>query len=211
MSPVEYPNSAVTRAERRRPPFDGVTISFHWATVLIVGALFATAWLHAQSHDPVYKAMLLQVHRSLGLTIWVITVSRINWRLTHAKLPPFPTRMTRIHRAFVKLNEYALYALLLGQPVTGLAATLLRGRQFGIFLWQVPQLMPEQELWSTLELVHELGACAFALLIAGHASAALFHHFILRDDVLECMAPALTKARHQPGVLPSPVGGSQSS
>jgi cytochrome b561 len=117
--------------------------------------------------------------------------------------------MTRIHRAFVKLNEYALYALLLSQPVTGLAATLLRGRQFGIFLWQVPQLMPEQEVWTTLQLVHEFGACAFGLLIAGHAAAALFHHFVLRDDVLHCMAPAITKRQHEPEFVPSRVTGSQ--
>ena len=26
----------------------------------------------------------------------------------------------------------------------------------------------------------------------GHAAAALFHHFVLRDDVLECMAPVIT-------------------
>jgi cytochrome b561 len=197
MSPVEYPNAAVTPAGLRRPPFDRVTIGFHWATVLIVAALFATAWLHAQSHDGVHKAMLLQVHRSLGLTVWAMTILRVVWRMTHAKLPPFPTHMTRTHHALVKLNEYALYALLLGQPVTGLAATLLRGRQFGIFLWQIPQLMPEQELWTSLELIHEFGACAFGLLIAGHAAAALFHHFVLRDDVLQCMAPPITKARHE--------------
>jgi cytochrome b561 len=209
MSAAEFPDGAVTPMTPRRPPFDRVTISFHWATALIVGALFSTAWLHAQSHDAVHKAMLLQVHRSLGLTIWVMTVLRVIWRLTHARLPPFPTHMTRIHRAFVKLNEYALYALLLSQPVTGLAATLLRGRQFGIFLWQVPQLMPEQEVWTTLQLVHEFGACAFGLLIAGHAAAALFHHFVLRDDVLHCMAPAITKRQHEPEFVPSRVTGSQ--
>jgi cytochrome b561 len=72
-----------------RPPFDRVTIGIHWATALIVLALFSSAWLHAYSHDSVHKALLLQIHRSLGVTIWIITIMRLLWRLTHATLPPF--------------------------------------------------------------------------------------------------------------------------
>src|SRR5580692_185648 len=100
----------------RRPPFDSVTICFHWATVLIVLAMFVTAWLHSMSHDDAVKAILLQTHRSLGVTIWVATVLRLAWRLTNATLPPFPIHMTNMHRAIVKASEYCLYALLLIQP-----------------------------------------------------------------------------------------------
>jgi cytochrome b561 len=184
------------KADAPRPPFDRITIGIHWVTVLIVLALFSSAWLHAYSHDGVHKALLLQIHRSLGVTIWMITIMRLLWRLTHAALPPFPASMSRLHRAFVQMSEYALYALLLVQPVTGMAATLLRGRQFGLFFWHVPPLMPESRtIWISLEGIHEIGACAFGALILGHAAAALFHHFVLRDDVLECMAPVIATAR----------------
>jgi cytochrome b561 len=86
------------------------------ATVLIVLAMFATAWLHSISHGDAVKAILLQTHRSLGVTIWVATVLRLAWRLTNATLPPFPIHMTNMHRAIVKASEYCLYALLLIQP-----------------------------------------------------------------------------------------------
>ena len=194
------------KAAAPRPPFDRVTIGIHWLTVLIVLALFSSAWLHAYSHDSVSKALLLQIHRSLGVTIWMITVMRLLWRLTHAALPPFPASMSRLHRAFVKMSEYALYALLLVQPVTGMAATLLRGRQFALFFWHVPPLMSESRtIWISLEGIHEIGACAFGALILGHAAAALFHHFVLRDDVLECMAPVMATDRED--VLPGRVAG----
>ena len=116
------------KASTPRPPFDRVTIGVHWATVLIVLALFSSAWLHAYSHDSVHKALLLQIHRSLGVTVWMITIMRLLWRGTHATMPPFPSSMSGLHRAFVRISEYALYVLLLVQPVTGLAATLLRMR-----------------------------------------------------------------------------------
>jgi cytochrome b561 len=180
----------------RRSPFDTVTIVFHWVTVLIVLAMFATAWWHASVHPGVLRSSLLQLHRSLGVTIWLVTALRLVWRLTRAKLPPFPGQMSKMHRAVVKASEYSLYGLLLIQPLTGFAATLSKGRSFAIFLWQFPSLVPEH---ATLEAAfyhaHQLGACALGALIVGHAGAALIHHFFLRDDVLECMAPMLKSGR----------------
>jgi cytochrome b561 len=105
--------------------------------------------------------------------------------------------MTKLHRITVKLNEYGLYALLLVQPLTGLLTTLFGGRPFALFLWQIsPLIARDQSLQAAFHLSHELGAWALATLTVIHAAAALFHHFVLRDDVLECMAPAMQ--RHAP-------------
>jgi len=196
MSPVKPAKADRAPIGVRRPPFDRVTIAFHWATVLIVLAMFATAWLHSRSHEDAIKAILLQTHRSLGVTIWMATVLRLAWRLTNAKLPPFPSYMTNIHRAIVKGSEYSLYALLLIQPATGLADTLFRGRQFTLFFWQIRPLAPtDAALRSAFELAHLVGAYALGGLVIGHAAAALFHHFVLRDDVLQCMTPVMPPAR----------------
>jgi cytochrome b561 len=62
MSSAKSAKADGTPMGARRPPFDSVTIGFHWATVLIVLAMFATAWLHSQSHDDAVKAILLQTH-----------------------------------------------------------------------------------------------------------------------------------------------------
>jgi cytochrome b561 len=93
------------------------------------------------------------------------------------------------------LSEYALYALLFVQPVTGLGATLYNGRPFALFLWQIPQLLAQDKAISTaLHSAHELGAWSLGALAACHAAAALVHHFVLRNDTLECMAPVITMA-----------------
>src|SRR5262245_50418122 len=94
-----------TPINARRPPFDDLTIRLHWATVLLVLALFATALLHALAEvlESTLTPLLLQIHRSFGVTIWLVTAFRLAWRLTHATLPPFPMQMTRLHRATVKL------------------------------------------------------------------------------------------------------------
>ena len=183
----------------RRPSFDGLTIGLHWGTVLLVLALFTSAWLHAlaEARQSDFTPVLLQIHRSVGVTIWVVTALRLAWRLTNASMPPFPAQMTKLHRAAVKLSEYGLYALLLAQPITGLLTTLFGGRPFALFLWQISPLMRRDEmLQAAFHLSHELGAWALAALAVSHAAAALFHHFVLRDDVLERMAPVIH--RHVP-------------
>jgi cytochrome b561 len=209
MAPAPLRYGALTQmapSNARRPSFDGVTISVHWATAFLVLALFVSAWSHALAearHSDV-TPVLQQIHRSLGVTIWVVTALRIGWRLTRASLPPFPTQMTRLHRAAVKLSEYGLYVLLLGQPATGLLATLFGGRPFTLFLWQFPALVPRDEmLRAVFHLSHELGAWALAALAVSHAAVALFHHFVLRDDVLECMAPVMQ--RHVPSRSSQPA------
>jgi superoxide oxidase len=187
-----------TETNPRRLPFDDVTIFFHWVTVLIVLAMFTSAWLRSQSQDDAFKSALLQIHRSLGVTIWFTTAFRYAWRLTNAKLPPFPEAMTETHRTVVRWSEYGLYALLLVQPATGMAATLFSGQPFALFLWRIAPLVQEDKaLRVTFHLAHELGALALAFLIAGHAVSALIHHFILRDDVLEYMVPVITATRRQ--------------
>lgn len=182
-----------------RPPFDRVTIGLHWATALLVLMLFVSAGLHAlaEAKESGLAPALLQIHRSTGVTVWVVTALRLIWRLTNASLPPFPVTMGRVHRAAVKLSEYGLYALLIGQPVTGMLTTIFAGRPFALFLWRFPPLAVRDEtLRAAFHLSHELGAWTLAILITGHAATALFHHFVVRDDVLACMAPVTR--RHAP-------------
>jgi cytochrome b561 len=179
---------------RARPPFDTLTITLHWITLLIVLSLFGSGLLYGQLEGRSWASPLLQVHRSLGVTIWMLTLFRLLWRVTGARFPAFPTSITPLHQLGVRLSEYGLYALLLIQPATGLAHTILRGRPFEVFAWTVPPLVVrDAALVRVFHSAHEIGAwCLFAL--AGlHAAAALVHHFILRDDVLETMAPAFRR------------------
>jgi cytochrome b561 len=89
-----------------------------------------------------------------------------------------------------KLNEYGLYGFLLVQPLTGLANTLLHGRPFALFVWQVPAwFAPYKAISHLFQTLHELGSWMLLALIGIHAAAALFHGLILRDGVLQRMLP----------------------
>ena len=186
--------------ELRRPPFDLLTITLHWATVLLVLAQLGSGLLYGQVEERPWATYLLGAHQALGMTIWIVTVLRFLWRLTGAWFPPFPASMTLIQRAAARVSEYALYALLLIQPATGLAQTLLRGRPFELFGWSIPAILPEHLGYARLfHGAHELGARCLIGLVSLHAAAALFHHFVRRDDVLEAMAPVLRRCVRRNG------------
>lgn len=178
-----------------RGRFDAVSISFHWLTVLLFVPLIASVAL-VNSGSGLDPAILLAVHRGTGATLFVLTLARFWWRKAFARLPPFPETMSHAHRVAVTGSEYALYALLLLQPLTGLAMTMLHGRPFTLLLWQVPVLVARnKELAALLHEVHQTTAYCLLGLIGCHAAAALIHHFVLRDDVLKAMLPSASSVK----------------
>jgi cytochrome b561 len=172
-----------------RPPFDAVTITVHWITVLLVLGLYAVALAMSQVQDQASAKALLTLHRSLGVTVWTLTVLRLVWRLRWARLPPYPDSMGAFQRLVARLNEYVLYLLLLTQPVTGAIQSLYRGKPFDLFfLWRVPAVVGrDRALTHLFHAIHEWGAWVFAALIGLHALAALIHRFVLRDGVFQSM------------------------
>jgi superoxide oxidase len=183
------------RARRGRPPFDALTITLHWITLLIVVALLGSGLLHGVVEGRSWASPLLKAHRSLGVALWIITVFRLIWRITSAYFPPFPASMTALHRLGARLSEYGLYALLLIQPATGAAQTILLGQRLDLIAWSIPPVAArDMTLAGMLQGAHEIGAWCMIVLVGLHATAALVHHFVLRDDVLEAMAPVFRRA-----------------
>jgi superoxide oxidase len=177
--------------------FDRTSIAVHWLTVALVAAQFTTAWL-ANANDG-EAAQFMFAHRSTGILTWIVVVFRLIWRQRFAHLPPFPASMPKLQQQIAKLNEYALYALLLLQPLTGLGNTLLHGRPFRLFVWHVPAwFAPDKAIWNAFQRLHELGAWMLLALIGLHAAAALFHGLILRDGVLQRMLPWDSTRRQNP-------------
>jgi cytochrome b561 len=162
----------------------------HWTTVLLVLAQFLLAILH-QIGDGDFRRGVLTADRSLGVIIWLLVVGRLAWRLLGMRLPPFPATMSRWHQWGARLSEWGLYGLLLAQPLTGMVATVLRGRPFSLFGIRVPPLMAPVKVWAAnADCLHTLGAFALASLVLVHAGAAILHRIIADDGVLDSMLPS---------------------
>ena len=106
---------------------DRISILFHWATLLLIAAMFWSAWARESADDAAAAARFLTIHRSIGVTIWVVTLLRIPWRILFAAAPALPSTIPAAHHVAARANQIALYALLILQPLTGLLQTIWRG------------------------------------------------------------------------------------
>jgi cytochrome b561 len=166
----------------------------HWTTAMLVLGLFIAGWSVGLAKDADTARRLITLHRSLGVIVWGLTFARMGWRLVGEPAPTLPTSLPPLAKLAARLNEYALYGLLLIQPVTGALQTLYRGKPFGLFTSTIPALVARDKgLAGLFHGIHEWGAWLLAGLIALHACAALVHALVLRDGVFQHMAPIRRK------------------
>ena len=176
--------------------FDRATRLMHWLTAALMLGVFVLAFSIDIATSRTSHTALLQLHRSIGLTIWVLTMARFVWRC-FAKYPNWPGDMSRTMQILAMASEYGLYALLLTQPILGLLQTNAHGDQVNLyFIGQLPAIIEKnRQLAKQLLAVHKAVGFSLLGLIGLHASAALFHHFWRRDDTLTAMLPAAGRWR----------------
>ena len=181
--------------------FDPVIRFLHWLTLFLVAAIFVLAFsiiYFASSREE--AVALIQLHRSFGVTVWIVTLGRLVWR-QFSRFPNWPADMPQTMRLAAQWSEHALYALLLTQPILGLLQTNAYGDRVNLFfLGQLPALIgQDRPLAKQLLAVHVTVGLLLLGLIALHASAALYHHFWRRDDTLDAMLPQGMRRRASPG------------
>ena len=92
--------------------FDPVIRFLHWLTLFPVAAIVVLAFSIDFASSKEEAVALVQLHRSFGVTVWVVTLGRLVWR-QFARFPDWPAEMPQVMRFAAQWSEYALYALLL--------------------------------------------------------------------------------------------------
>jgi cytochrome b561 len=190
---IETRGEAAPAVVSRSQSFDPFIKTAHWLTLFLIVAVFASAALIDEVPDA-WKLMVIQLHRSLGLAIWIVTVMRLLWR-QFARFPDWPANMSRAMRGAAHSMEYLLYSLLLLQPILGLLYSNAKGGRINLFfLVHLPPLIDrDDELGEQLIAAHGVVANLLLAVIALHAATALFHHFIRRDRTLDRMLPKASR------------------
>lgn len=195
---MKVENAAPRPGHPIRERHQTLTIALHWVTALLVVTQIVLAILHTEASDIGIRRGALAAHRCLGIAIWLLMIGRLAWRLLGMRLLPFPATMPRWHQWGARLSEWGLYGLLLVQPLTGMAETVLRGRPLIFLGLRVPSLVAPHKAWlATAQGLHTLGAYALASLVLIHAGAAILHRLIANDGVLDSMLPVHARAKER--------------
>jgi cytochrome b561 len=128
-------------------------------------------------------------HKWAGVTILLLSVLRLAWRLTHR--PPADVPMPRWQQAASHATHLAMYALFLSIPLVGWAYSSAAGYPvvwFGVL--PLPDFVPvDKALAELIKPWHERLALLLAALVLLHIAAALKHQFVDRDGLLARMRP----------------------
>lgn len=168
------------------PRHDPVTLALHWLIALLIAAAYAASGLVEEGSG---RAWAMNLHGSLGLAVFGLSLLRILWRgfAPHPAPVPMSALMARIARS----AHVALYVTMVAAPALGLLALWASGHGILLFgLLSLPSPMAASRgLAGLLDGAHEFAANALVALALLHAAAAIFHQYILRDHLLERMTP----------------------
>ncbi|WP_445354304.1 cytochrome b [Microbulbifer sp. EKSA008] len=185
---------------RNQPDGYGVVAKWlHWLTALLfLGSyisVYYRQWFTQEETPANWTA--LQLHLSIGVTIGVIVILRIVWRLTNPP-PPLEPGSSLEHFA-AHTGHVLLYLIMIVAPLTGYIGTGVDTDYF--FLFEIPKFestqafvaivqdrmgMTFEQFEKPVDFIHKeiLGEWVVWILILGHVMAALYHHYIKKDRTL---------------------------
>ncbi len=164
-----------------------LAIVLHWTiAVLIIGLLGVGIWMTDLKVSPT-KISLYQWHKWVGLTVLLLVLIRLGWRLKHPA-PAMPSGMPGWQLLAARLSHLSLYVLMLAMPITGWLQNSASGfplTWFGLF--KVPALIAKDKAaFAFWQQTHEVLATILMALIAVHLLAAI-KHGLARDGVFSRM------------------------
>lgn len=179
--------------------FGALAKTLHWLTFLLLLGSFGIGLTMVELELGPRKLQAYSWHKWVGVTVFLVSVLRLGWRCVDPP-PPLPVAMPAWQKRGARLSHAGLYLVLLIMPITGWVTSSALGlTTVYLGLVELPNLVaPDRALREPLILLHNVLAVTLAILIAVHAGAALYHHFVLKDNVARRMLPFMA---------PRPGGG----
>ncbi|TAJ72276.1 MAG: cytochrome B [Phenylobacterium sp.] len=187
----------------RTPRYAAVAIALHWTiAALIVAQVVLAGRMEARTPE---AFAVFQLHKSVGITILLLSLARLAWRLIYR--PPEPTNLAPWERRLSAAVHWGFYAVMILMPLSGWVMvstsriafpTVL----FGAIPWPhlpgLPELAPAAKAaWNeTAENAHQLTIKGAYVLFGLHVAGALKHQWLDGDSpVLARMAPGARPGR----------------
>ncbi len=161
----------------------------HWLIVALLVVQYLIGWLMPDIHRGMKPGAGMTFHISFGMTILVLIVLRLAWRLTHpvapeSSLPPW-------QRLSSEVVHWALYVLVLATTLTGWLFASFRGWSVPLFYFMpMPMLASDNAAaGKAIDGLHQAAEWALLVVIGIHVAAALAHIFVYRDRIMQRMLP----------------------
>jgi cytochrome b561 len=197
--------TAFAEAASGAQKYTRVAVLLHWSIALLILANVALGLTAALLPDGALSdtaiRLVIDTHKSIGITVLGLAILRVLWRLTH-RPPPLPAEFPGWERAAAHVAHVALYVLIFAMPLTGwlhdsawVAAASHPMYLYGLVPWPRIGFIMSLDPATKDQLHNQFGAlhtaCSYALygVLALHIAGALKHQWIDRHSVLRRMMP----------------------
>ena len=178
-----------------------VAMILHWTIAIMLIGQFGLGKFMTGLIPGIQQFELYQLHKSIGITILLLSLIRLWWRLI-MPIPSLPMTLRPWERVVARGSHISFYVLMIAIPLTGWLMV-------SASVWQIPTILYNTVPWPHLPFfegiedtawyetlfanLHNILAVMMMMLLLLHSAAALKHHFVLKDDVLRRMLPVKVK------------------
>lgn len=168
--------------------YGSLSITLHWLTFLALVGVYICVELHEYfpKGDSTRNA-LMATHFFLGLTVFILMVLRLIFRLI-APEPQIVPDILIWQKWLAKAMHWTLYIVMIMLPLMGYMGRSAAGRTTYFMTIPLPHLVAENKpLAETIFEFHTTIGSLTYILVGLHVLAALFHHYVQRDNTLTRM------------------------
>lgn len=187
---------ATHESRRAGGRYSSVSIGLHWLIAALLVTQVILGLRFADMPRGAGKGEAFALHLSLGVTILLLSLVRLGWRLSHPA-PPLPAHYKGWERVLARATHVLFYAVMIGMPLTGWIMTSGSPRPYpevwGVLPWpKIPGV--GEGAHEPAELLHtQVILKSFWVLIALHIAGALKHQLLDRDGTLWRMLPLVPR------------------
>jgi cytochrome b561 len=164
------------------------SIGLHWIMlVLLVAVYLCIEFSDSFPKGSDMRSKLKTWHYMLGLSVFVLVWLRLAVNF-FTQAPPISPAPPVWQTQLAWLVQAGLYVLMMAMPLAGWLILSARGQPIPFFGLQLPALIAaNKDSADWIKDLHEAGATLGYVLVGLHACAALYHHYVSRDNTLTRM------------------------
>ena len=163
-------------------------ILFHWTSFALVVFVGLLGLLFGSIPRP-NRMYWINIHAVVGLAVLALALARLLWR-RRSPPPAYPEGTAELTERLSQPVHLLLYVLMIVLPLVGIVAFVWHARVFDFGLFRLDFGIPSTKpVYETAEEIHEMLAYSLFGLAGLHGLAALWHHFVQKDGILQRMWP----------------------
>lgn len=156
----------------------------HWVMSASIIIMLIVGFIMVNIAPSDQKWQIYNIHKAVGLIIFFLVFLRIIWTLSNI-IVKAPLDLPDWQKKTARFNHILLYLLMIIMPLSGTLMSLTGGHDINFFdLLTIKSFMQSKEIAGTFWSIHLYSAIILVAAMILHVAAALYHHFIRKDNVL---------------------------